>query len=75
MRREDELLAQAKQLHADERRRLAQRILKDLGDENPARTSAEALDEFLKLEGTGHSAFTDVAGDKYKHLAEAYSNK
>jgi hypothetical protein len=29
----------------------------------------------LALAGTVHASFTDVSADKYKHLAEAYTNK
>jgi hypothetical protein len=34
-----------------------------------------ALARWVGRAGTGHSDFTDVADDKYKHLAEVYSSK
>jgi hypothetical protein len=74
MRREDELLEEARRLTVAERRRLAERLLQEINNDASA-PSDDVLDELLKLEGIGHSDFTDVSSDKYRHLAEAYSSK
>jgi hypothetical protein len=34
-----------------------------------------ALDAWNAKAGTGQSSFTDVARDKYKHLAEVYADR
>ena len=34
-----------------------------------------ALDRWIDLAGTGHSAHTDVSADKYRHLAEVYDDE
>jgi hypothetical protein len=78
MRREDELAEQARALTAGERRRLAERILRDVAeDESRLRTptAADVMDELLALSGAFHSDDTDVSSDKCKHLADAYSTK
>jgi hypothetical protein len=74
MRREDELLEEARRLTVAERRRLAERLLQEI-DDDARPTSEDALDAFMNLEGIGHSDFTDVSSDKYKHLAAAKSSK
>jgi hypothetical protein len=33
------------------------------------------LERWLARAGTGHSDFTDVSGDKYKHLAAGYADE
>jgi hypothetical protein len=78
MRREDELAEQARALTAGERRRLAERILRDVAeDESRLDTPppTDALDELIALSGAFHSDDTDVSSDKYKHLADTYSAK
>jgi hypothetical protein len=34
-----------------------------------------ALDAWIAKAGTGQSSFTDVARDKYKHLADVYADR
>ena len=34
-----------------------------------------ALDAWIAKAGTGQSSFTDVARDKYEHLAEVYADR
>jgi len=36
---------------------------------SPETAQAAAFERWVSLAGTGHSDFTDVSGDKYKHLA------
>jgi hypothetical protein len=74
----EELLEHAKHLPPRERRRLAERLLADLDEEDeaaPVDAQLKALDRFLELAGTGHSDFTDVSSDKYKHLADVYTDE
>jgi len=74
----DDILQQAAKLSADERRKLIDSLEEGLSDEQQASDREAArlvgLDRWLSRAGTGHSDFTDVARDKYKHLAEAYSD-
>jgi hypothetical protein len=77
MRTVDEILAQASRLSAEERRKLIDTLEEGLTDEQPTDAEAgrlAALDRWLSRAGTGHSDFTDVARDKYKHLAASYSD-
>ena len=77
MRSVDEILAQANRLSAEERRKLVETLEEGLADEQPADAEAvrlAALDRWIERAGTGHSDFTDVARDKYKHLAASYSD-
>jgi len=75
----DEILEQAKQLSADDRRRLVDALQEDVaeeqgnGEEEAKRLAA--FDRFLSRAGSGHSEYTDVARDKYKHLDDVYSDK
>ena len=76
MRTLADILKQARGLSTDERRRLVEEIEGDLGQESGDETSwLAAMDAFLALGGTGHSDYTDVSSDKYKHLAEIYADK
>jgi hypothetical protein len=76
MRSVRDLADQAKQLSVEERRQLIEELVRDLAPAEPP--SAEArqagLERWLALAGTGHSDYTDVSTDKYKHLAEIYAD-
>lgn len=76
MRTVDEILEHAKRLSLEDRRKLVENLEEDLieATAEEARRLA-ALDRWLARAGSGHSAFTDVARDKYKHLAEVYAAK
>ena len=75
----DEILEHAKRLSADDRRKLVDALQEDVAEEqggidDEAKRLA-AFDRFLSRAGTGHSEYTDVARDKYKHLDDVYSDK
>ena len=85
MRAVDDILKKAKLLGVRERKKLLS-ALRAIDRSPPAgkrakrkpATSAKstaALEAFLKLAGTVHSDFTDVATDKHKHLAEIYADR
>jgi hypothetical protein len=73
----EEILEQVKHLPLPERRRLADALQEELltEDASAEATRLAALDQWIARAGSGHSDFDDVARDKYKHLAEAYSDK
>ncbi|MBI5525885.1 MAG: hypothetical protein HY897_06080 [Deltaproteobacteria bacterium] len=74
----DEILNQIMALPRDERRRLMEAIEDEAADEtdaDPASGRAAVLDRWLGRAGTGHSDYSDVAGNKYKHLADVYADK
>jgi hypothetical protein len=74
----EELLEYAKGLPPNERRKLAERLLADIDEQDEAKPVDErlkALDRFLELAGTGHSDFADVSADKYQHLAAVYADE
>jgi transposase len=72
MRSVDEILAQARRLSVEERRKLVETLEEGLADEQPTAAEAArlaALDRWIERAGTGHSDFTEVARDKYKQIA------
>jgi hypothetical protein len=79
VRKLDEILEQARLLSAEERRKL----IETLEQTTPVEAEANgadvrrnaALDRWLQRAGTGTSESTDVARDKYKHLADSYASK
>jgi hypothetical protein len=78
MRNIDDILADARELSADQRRKLVDSLEEGLAEEQastPGSSQLAALARWVARAGTGHSDFTDVARDKYKHLAEAYSSR
>ena len=76
MRSVRDLAEQAKQLSVEERRQLIEELVRGLGPAQPPSEEARraGLDQWLALAGTGHSDYTDVATDKYKHQAEIYAD-
>jgi hypothetical protein len=68
MRTVDEILAYASRLSAEERRKLVDTLEEGLVGEQAGDAEA-ALDRWIARAGSGHSDFTDVARDKYKHFA------
>ncbi len=78
MRTVEEILEQAKRLPPRERRRLIDELEESLpADEatEPEPAWLAAMERWLALAGTGHSDYTDVSSDKYKHLADIYADK
>jgi hypothetical protein len=74
----NEIVEEAKRLTASERRRLVAEIQEGLASEEANGAQAQrlaALDAWIAKAGTGQSSFTDVARDKYKHLAEVYADR
>ena len=74
----NEIVDEAKRLTASDRRRLVAEIQKGLVSEEVNGAQAQrlaALDAWIAKAGTGQSAFTDVARDKYKHLADVYADR
>ncbi len=77
MRTIDEILQHASRLSPEERRKLVDSLEEGLADEQASDADASrlaALDRWIARAGSGHSDFTDVARDKYKHLAASYSD-
>jgi hypothetical protein len=77
MRNIEDILAEARELSADQRRKLVDSLDEGLADEQASTSESSrlaALARWVARAGTGHSDLTDVARDKYKHLAEAYSS-
>ena len=77
MRSIDEILKQAAGFSAQERRKLIDTLEEGLADEQETDAAARlaGLEGWLSRAGTGHSDFTDVSSDKYKHLAAVYADK
>ena len=74
----NEIVEEAKRLTASDRRRLVAEMQKGLVSEEVNGAQAQrlaALDAWIAKAGTGQSSFTDVARDKYKHLADVYANR
>ena len=74
----NEIVEEAKRLTASARRRLVAEMQKGLVSEEVNGAQAQrlaALDAWIAKAGTGQSSFTDVASDKYKHLAEVYADR
>jgi len=72
MRKVDDILKRASRLSPEERQKLVDSLEEGLADEqagSPDGPHRSALERWLSLAGTGHSDFTDVSSDKYKHLA------
>ncbi|MBI3245456.1 MAG: hypothetical protein HYZ50_02980 [Deltaproteobacteria bacterium] len=73
----EEITEEVKLLSPQERLHLMEKI-DHLGrnEENVAdETQLAALDTFLALAGTAETVDTDVSSDKYRHLAEIYSDR
>jgi len=78
MRKVDEILKQASVLSPEERRNLIDSLEEELSDEQankPGGPRQAGLDRWLARAGTGHSDFTDVSSDKYKHLSAVYADE
>jgi len=76
MRTIEEIVEEVKLFPLQERLRLVEKI-KGLGPDEEGvadETQLSALDTFLALAGTAETTDRDVSGDKYKHLAEIYSD-
>jgi hypothetical protein len=74
----NEIVEEAKRLTASDRRRLVAEMQRDLVSEKVNGAQAQrlaALDAWIAKAGTGQSSFTDVARDKYKHLADVYADR
>jgi hypothetical protein len=78
MRSVDDILKQANGLSPKERRKLIDSLEEGLSDEqatDPEAARLAGLARWLSRAGTGHSDFTDVSSDKYKHLAAVYADE
>ena len=78
MRTVNEIVEEAKRLTAADRRRLVVEMQKGLVSEEVNGAQAQrlaALDAWIAKAGTGQASFTDVARDKYKHLADVYADR
>jgi hypothetical protein len=79
-----EIVEEAKRLPVPERRRLIHEIESSLELEKDQKAAPQQLlsgsssgrryAQTLALAGSLHSDYRDVAGDKYKHLAEIYAD-
>jgi hypothetical protein len=84
MRAADDILRKAKRLPARERQRIVSALTRmDKATRKPRRNRGTkapvgearriaAMEAFMKL--VGHSDFTDVSSNKYKHLGEIYAD-
>jgi len=78
MRSVDDILKRASQLPPEERRKLIDWLEEGLADEQASSLGAadeSVLERWLACAGTGHSDFTDVSSDKYKHLTAVYADE
>ncbi len=72
-----EIIQQARRLSLEDRRRVVEELEELLAEESETRRSSleGPYARSLALAGTVHTEFTDVSADKYKHLAEAYTDR
>ena len=83
MRTVNEIVEEAKLLPVPERRRLIHEIESSMEEDqivdpkelSPVAPLRPRYTQTLALAGTLPSDYRDVAGDKYKHLAEIYADK
>ena len=78
MRTVDDLLEQAKRLPPQARKELRDKLDESLGSEvRPAAGEGEEgrYASLLKMAGSAHSLFPDVARHKNRHLADVYAAK
>jgi hypothetical protein len=78
MRTVDDLLEQAKRLPPQARKELRDRLDESLGAEEPPAAETVAAGPYaslLKMAGSAHSLFPDVARHKNSHLADVYAAK
>jgi hypothetical protein len=74
----DEILETLRKLPPDERAQVRAELdtleqTEAIQESSP--DNGTALREWLALAGTFHSDYSDVASDKYKHLADVYSDE
>lgn len=75
MRTVEEIVAEINLLPLQEHLRLIEKVRAREQDENIVETARlAALDAFLRLAGSAETDYPDVASDKYKHLADIYSD-
>jgi hypothetical protein len=70
----EHLLRAARKLSVAERRRLVNALQED-AHQNPEVPNPEAISGWIALAGRFHSNATDVSTDKYRHLADVYSDE
>ncbi len=69
----EEVVAAARRLAPEERRELIRLLRVETPDQSvevAKKDRRAAREKFLALGGTGHSACTEVAADKYKHYGD-----
>jgi hypothetical protein len=74
MRTADDILELAKRLTVDERRRIAEELLRDVDESEVGDTATPDKGPYarwLDAAGTVRSDFNDLSTDKYKHVAAA----
>lgn len=75
MRTVEEIVEEIRLLSPQERLRLVEKIAVVGQEESTVEeTQLAALDAFLALAGTAETDYTDVSSDKYKHLADIYTD-
>ena len=75
MRTVEEIVEEIKTLPLPERIRLIEQVTVGVKEEKTTEeVRLAALDVFLALAGKAETDSTDVASDKYKHLADIYSD-
>jgi hypothetical protein len=71
----EEILAQARRLPEDQRRRLVADLQGDKAAPASEIRRQNAMKRWLARAGSGHADVTDISSNKNEHLAEIYSTK
>lgn len=70
-----EILEAARCLSEAERRRLVEALQGNEREEPLDKQRRDAMSSWLDLAGTFHAGFADVSTEKYRHLADAYTDE
>jgi len=68
------IIEQAKRLPAVQRRRVVSALEASLRPAALQRRGSASYESLIALAGSAHSMVSDVSGDKYAHLADAYGD-
>ena len=71
----EEILAQARRLPEDQRRRLVADLQAEKGAPASESRRQNAMKRWLARAGSGHADVTDISSNKNEHLAEIYATK
>jgi hypothetical protein len=71
----EEILAQARRLPEDQRRRLVADLQAEKGAPASESRRQSAMKRWLARAGSGHADVTNISSNKNEHLAEIYATK